>query len=76
MRRRGSAVRVNGVDDMNALLSFVGNLNGNELLGWLFLGFGTASAVGIGIDSPNLTHAILWCVLAKLCWIHSDVKER
>ena len=61
---------------MSALLSFVGDLSGNELMGWLFLGFGIASAIGIGIETPNLTHSILWCILAKSCWIHADLKER
>lgn len=61
---------------MNELLSFIGGLSGNNLLGWLFIGFGFASLLGIGIDPPNITHALLWLVLAKLCWIHADIKER
>ena len=60
---------------MNALLSFIGNLSGNYAMGGLFLGFGIASALGIGIDIPNLEHSILWCILAKTCCIHADIKE-
>ncbi len=42
----------------------------NEIMGWGFIGFAIASATGIGIPESNLTNAIIWCVLAKLCWIH------
>lgn len=47
------------------------NLTPNELLGWLFIVFAVLSL------AENLTNSIGWMILAKLCWVHSDViKQR
>lgn len=59
---------------LNKLLCFVGGLSLNDFLGWGFIGFSAASALGVGIPEPELTQAICWCILAKLCWIHADIK--
>lgn len=39
------------------------------LMGWVFLAFSLAS---IG---HSITHAILWLILSKICWLHLSVKE-
>jgi hypothetical protein len=44
----------------------------NDFIGVIFIGFGFASALGISVE-PNLTNSILWCILAKACFIHSDI---
>ena len=58
------------------LLSSGDSTSLNEIMGWGFLGFGIASTFGIGIDEADLTNGILWCLLAKACWIHADIKGR
>ena len=47
----------------------------NYILGWLFLGAGIASLFGVNVE-PSTTHFLALCVLAKLCWIHSDMKTQ
>lgn len=59
-----------GKSAVERLVIFYDGLNINWVLGWLFLGFGFAEF------GNSLTNSILWCVLAKLCWMHSDMKER
>jgi hypothetical protein len=47
---------------------------GNDFIGWIFVGFSFSSTLGIGV-TPNLVNGILWCILAKACFIHADIKR-
>ena len=58
---------------LERLVRFLLMIISNNFFGWIFIGFGISSAVGIGVR-PSTTESLLWLIIAKLCFVHADMK--
>jgi len=50
-------------------------MKANKFIGWIMAMFSIAATLGIGFSEASLTHGALWFVLAKLFWVHADIKH-